>query len=88
MIVDVHTHLPKYKQSVKIEEPKYYTARPNRSINMDALCWEDHFQAMKSVDKAIVFRITEGKEDVNDLVAEYVSLHLQKSISVPKLPSL
>lgn len=80
MIVDIHTHLPKHKRPVKVKEPSYYTARPGHLIDTDALCWEDHFNAMKSVDKAVVFEITYGKEDTNDLVAEYVSLHPEKLI--------
>jgi predicted TIM-barrel fold metal-dependent hydrolase len=80
LIVDVHTHLPEHRQRVKVEKPKYYTARPGVSIDTEALCWEDHFNAMKSVDKAIVFKIAHGKEKVNDSVAEYVNLHSQKII--------
>lgn len=79
MIVDVHTHLPKNKRPVKTEKPKYYTARPHHPINLEALSWEDHFEAMKSVDKAIVFGISLGKS-MNDAIAEYVGLHPQKFI--------
>jgi predicted TIM-barrel fold metal-dependent hydrolase len=80
LIVDIHTHLPKQKLALKDKEPSYYTARPGYSINVDALCWEDHFNSMKSVEKAIVFEIADGQININDLISEYVSLHPQKMI--------
>jgi predicted TIM-barrel fold metal-dependent hydrolase len=80
LIVDVHTHLPEHKNPIKIEKPKYYTARPGRLINFEALCWEDHFKAMKNVDKAIVMPSAFGRKDLNDAVAEYVKLHREKFV--------
>ncbi|MFB0503352.1 MAG: amidohydrolase family protein [Candidatus Bathyarchaeia archaeon] len=81
LIVDVHTHLPRHKQRVTVESAEVYRARPGHPVNMNALCWEDHFEGMKSVDKAIVFGIfRKGMENINDAVAEYVGLHPEKLI--------
>lgn len=72
MIVDVHTHLPKHRHPVQVEKPQYYLARPGHPVNMD-LSWDDHYRAMKNVDKAIVC----GRADD---VAEYVNMHPEKLV--------
>jgi uncharacterized protein len=68
MIVDVHTHLPKHKRPVKVDNPTYYTARPGHPVSED-LCWDDHLRAMEAVDGAIVCGT--NPEDVS----EYTKLH-------------
>jgi len=81
MIVDVHTHLPRNRQPAKSEKPKYYTARPGHPIDMDALCWDDHYKAMRNVDRAIVFGLSFGRDKhENDNVAEYVRMYGGKFI--------
>lgn len=93
MIVDVHTHLPKYKERAleKSENEKReseYSVRLRRGRALGPISdegrtsWEDHYKAMEVVDKAIVFGIArQGDEiNVNDTVAEYVKMHPNKMI--------
>ena len=93
MIVDVHTHLPQYRERAKGKakndkrEHEYrMRIRKNRSIgpisDEGRTSWEDHYDAMKFVDKAIVFGIARlgAEQNVNDLTAEYVKIHPDKMI--------
>lgn len=57
MIIDTHTHTPKYKGQIPLEEIKYNTVgRPDRPIK-GPVNWTEYLEAMKPVDKAIVFGI-------------------------------
>jgi len=91
MIVDVHTHLPQYKERAqdKAENDKRESeyrkeARRGRAIgpisDEGRTSWEDHYDAMKVVDKAIVFGIAKpsAEENVNEITAEYVEMHPKK----------
>jgi len=93
MIVDVHTHLPRYKKRAEDEaennrrEEEYREAiRKNRSVgpisDEGRTSWEDHFDAMRPVDKSIVFGIARPgtARNVNDETAEYVKAHPDKMI--------
>jgi predicted TIM-barrel fold metal-dependent hydrolase len=93
MIVDVHTHLPKYKERAEnkaeneTREREFRVAvRKSRTLGTISeegrTSWTDHFEAMKIVDKAIVFGIARyGKtQNVNDVIAEYVKKHPNKII--------
>lgn len=93
MIIDVHTHLPRYRRRArdrtendKRESEFRRGIRKNRAIgpisDEGRTSWEDHYDAMKIVDKAIVFGISiaQAKDNVNDLTAEYVSMHPKKMI--------
>lgn len=93
MIVDIHTHLPKFKkraknknENKKREEEYRIRVRTGRAVGPISeegrTSWEDHYEAMKVVDKAIVFGIARygEKENVNDVVYEYVKKHKNKII--------
>jgi len=93
MIVDVHTHLPPYKKRAKDKvendgrESDYrIRVRRGRAIgpisDEGRTSWEDHFDAMKAVDKAIVFGIARygTNINVNDITVEYVKMHPEKMI--------
>lgn len=96
MIVDVHTHLPRYKRRAKDESLNELREKELREkiLRFQGPCWdrlvkpfrgsswEDHYEAMRVVDKAIVFGIARVGEEVNvnDEVAEYVSMHPEKMI--------
>jgi len=93
LIVDVHTHLPKFREKAKDKEENDRREREhrekirrNRAIGVitdeGLTSWEDHWDAVSVVDKAIVFGIAYlgDKENVNDIVAEYVALHPNKII--------
>jgi len=89
VIVDVHTHLPRYKESVSPEEVRYNTvARPDRAVRTP-VTWGEYLEAMEPVDKAIVFgiaRVRRGEgtdaafslENPNDAVYEFVQAHPER----------
>ncbi len=91
MIIDVHTHLPKYKDAIPPEEVRYNTiARPDRAVRTP-VTWAEYMEAMEPVDKAIVFgiaRVQRGEgtdeafslENPNDAVYEFVQAHREKLI--------
>jgi len=72
VIVDMHTHLPRHRKAVKVDKPTYYMVRPGHPVSED-LCWDDHYQAMKCVDKAIVCGNAPD-------VADYVKMHPDRFI--------
>lgn len=60
MIVDTHTHTPKYRDEIPEEEIQYNTVwRPDRPVKVP-VNWEEYMKAMEPVDKAIVFGIAES----------------------------
>lgn len=62
MIVDAHTHTPKYKDSVPEQEIQHNTVwRPDRPVKVP-VDWSEYLEAMKAVDKAIVFGIAESPQ--------------------------
>jgi predicted TIM-barrel fold metal-dependent hydrolase len=81
MIVDVHTHTPKYKGEVPEEVIEYNTvARPDRAVKRP-VSWGEFMEDMKPVDKVIVFNMArEGEEDVNDSTAEFMRAFPDKVI--------
>jgi uncharacterized protein len=76
VIIDIHTHTPKYKGTVPAEEVRYNTAwRPDRPVQIP-LSWDDYMTAMQPVDKSVVFDIAGtsrawGIENPNDATAEF-----------------
>ncbi len=57
MIVDVHTHTPRYREPVAAEDDVLNAKwRPDQAKSIKP-SWADHTEAMKAVDKAIVFNI-------------------------------
>ncbi|MHA2394635.1 MAG: amidohydrolase family protein [Promethearchaeota archaeon] len=93
MIVDIHTHLPKYKKRAEDEvenqdreKESRFNIRRSRAIgpisDEGRSSWEDHYNAMDPVDKAIIFGVARyGDEiDVNTPIAEYVQQDPNKLI--------
>lgn len=57
MIVDVHTHTPQYRNPVPPEKVETYDKwRPDRPVRA-TFSWDDYIEAMRPVDRAIVFPI-------------------------------
>ena len=79
MIVDVHTHVSSFRKPVSEEEATYVHWRPHHPVRVP-VSWEEHYNAMSDVDKAIVFGIAHGKDVPNDFIAEYARLHPDKII--------
>ena len=90
MIVDVHTHTPTHRDSVPPDQVVVNTVwRPDRPVR--ATCtWADYLEAMAPVDRAVVFSIAYGPDqlaspsrepgrgpegNVNDRTAELVQSH-------------
>jgi predicted TIM-barrel fold metal-dependent hydrolase len=90
MIVDTHTHTPRYKDVVPEGERGVNTVwRPDRPVSWP-YTWGEYMEAMEPVDVAIVFNIareadgsdrlrTEGAT-VNDATAEFVRAYPDKLI--------
>jgi predicted TIM-barrel fold metal-dependent hydrolase len=86
MIIDAHTHTPKYKGDIPEAEIQYNTAwRPDRPVKTP-VNWAEYMKAMEPVDKAIVFGIArdaiaqEGEDSPNDATAEFVRAYPDKLI--------
>ena len=95
MIVDVHTHTPTHRDAVPPHEVVVNTVwRPDRPVRATGT-WSDYLEAMAPVDRAIVFSIAYGPEqlaappgepgrgpagNVNDRTAELVRSHPDKLI--------
>lgn len=94
MIVDVHSHTPRYRERV----PELSPARDRVALRPDrptprGYTWEQYVEVMRPVDRAIVFNIAsdpaapEGTEEylrqareVNDETAEFVRAHPGKFV--------
>jgi hypothetical protein len=85
MIVDVHTHLPKFRKRAEDEVKNREREKESRSnirrsraigsiSDEGRSSWEDHYEAMDAVDKAIIFGVARyGVDiDVNTPITEYV----------------
>ena len=81
MIVDAHTHTPKFRGEIPPAEIRTNTAwRPDRPVRTP-VNWAEYMQAMEPVDKAIVFGIArEGEDNPNDATAEFVRAYPEKLI--------
>jgi predicted TIM-barrel fold metal-dependent hydrolase len=86
MIIDVHTHTPKYKDEIPADEIQTNTTwRPDRPVK-SPVNWAEYMQAMETVDKAIVFGIArdaiarEDEDNPNDATAEFVRAYPDKLI--------
>lgn len=93
MIVDVHTHTPKYRGEIPEGEVQTNTAwRPDRPVKTP-VNWAEYMQAMEPVDRAIVFGIARDaiarerdalalarEEDTNDATAEFARAYPDKLI--------
>lgn len=83
MIIDCHTHLFRYPDDYGKEFIEDY--RRIWDISLDSLKYseEDHFNAMKAVDRAIVFGLRSRALHMNtsnDFIARYVNAHSDKII--------
>jgi len=81
MIVDVHTHVGEIKHYNKFYLEESLKMRMDTSGIATTL--DEHWEAMKSVDKAIVLAYRSDNEGVNipnDYVASYVKEHKEKLI--------
>jgi predicted TIM-barrel fold metal-dependent hydrolase len=89
MIIDVHTHPPRYRTREEVSEGNQAPAwRPDKGVSL-AQTWDDYTEAMKPVDRSIVFKIASWDADplavredsgihgsapqINDEVAEFVT---------------
>ena len=82
MIIDTHTHTPRYKDQVPKEERVLNTvSRPDRGVYW-AVNWAEYMRAMEPVDKSIVFNIAQkvGDTSINDTTAEFVRAYPDKLI--------
>jgi predicted TIM-barrel fold metal-dependent hydrolase len=81
MIVDAHTHTPKYEGEIPADEVRFNAAwRPDRPVKTP-VNWAEYMQAMEPVDKAIVFGIArESEGNPNDATAEFVRAYPDKLI--------
>ena len=90
MIIDTHTHTPRYKETVPASERVLDTvSRPDRGVYW-AVNWAEYMEAMEPVDKAIVFniareaRMDDGLLDVfvfKGLGFPYAARHLVKIVT-------
>ena len=93
MIVDMHTHLPRHRERAKDKAEndkrehefriRIRTGRATGPISDEGrTSWEDHYDAMKPVDKAVVFGIARhgAEPNVNDITAEYVKMYPDKMV--------
>jgi len=84
MIVDAHTHTPTHVNAVPKEEERWATVnRPDRAVKMTT-SYEEYFEAMRPVDRAICFGIAMLHEqlsvDVNNAVAALAAASNGKAI--------
>ena len=80
MIVDVHTHLPKVRETVADSKADMVrNVRPDRAFKGN-ISWEEYREAMELVDRTIVFGIARGGENPNDETAAFASAHPDKVI--------
>ncbi|MHC4537163.1 MAG: amidohydrolase family protein [Planctomycetota bacterium] len=81
MIVDVHTHTPRYKEEVPADKVKINTVgRPDRAVKTTCT-WDEYFSAMEGADRCIVFSIKmKDQESPNQRTAEFVHAYPQKLI--------
>src|SRR5690349_8351764 len=65
MIVDVHSHTPRFRDAASVPTSLRAMAswRPDQP-NRTAYTWDDYLAAMKPVDRAICFNIAAGRADV------------------------
>jgi len=87
MIVDVHTHIEKDDDQSRRDLEEF---KKIRGLGPDfdqtwayGMNWDNHWQAMAPVDKAVVFcarPYPDSPTQRNDYLAEYVSLHPDKLI--------
>jgi predicted TIM-barrel fold metal-dependent hydrolase len=80
MIIDVHTHTPQYKKDIPENEVVFDTvSRPDRPVKRP-VNWAEYMEAMKPVDKAIVFGIAREEHNPNNATAEFVHAFPEKLI--------
>ncbi len=83
MIIDYHTHIFR-KEDVPNDAEECNTKVTGSTVPMH-IEPEQHWEAMKDVDKALVFgskSIAMGYHSSNDYIGEYVSSHSEKLIGV------
>ena len=65
MIVDVHTHPPRYRELPDgVEEEFYDVWRPDRAVKTTT-CWDDYMEAQKPAEVSIVFSIAVDPKDMS-----------------------
>jgi predicted TIM-barrel fold metal-dependent hydrolase len=81
MIVDVHTHTPRYKDKVPADKVKINTVgRPDKAVKVTC-SWDEYLKAMAGADKCIVFAIKmKGEDNPNRGTAEFVRAYPDKLI--------
>lgn len=81
MIIDIHTHTPPYRDKVPEEEMTVNPMwRPDKAMS-STYNWDDYLEAMKPVDRVIVFNIAFRPTDrPNEQTAEFVKAHSEKFI--------
>ncbi len=96
MIIDVHTHPPRYRTRAEVDHvPDAPAWRPDKGVEL-IQTWADYTDAMKGVDRSIVFKIASWEEDphalhedsgihgsaprINDETAEFVRSQKGKAI--------
>lgn len=96
MIVDVHTHLPPYKDAVPADVLETNTKwRPDRPVQIP-VSWDDYLEAQKPADVSIVFHIARMDEEgfpdhswyegnLNDATATFVRAHPDRLIGFMSL---
>ena len=96
MIVDVHTHLPNYKEAVPAGVRESNTKwRPDRPVEIP-VSWDDYLTAQKPADVSIVFHIARMDEEqypdhswysgnLNDATATFVAAYPERLIGFMSL---
>ena len=96
MIVDVHTHPPRYRDPLDDVEEEFNTVwRPDRPVKTTT-CWNDYMEAQKPAEISIVFSIAVDPSDMsrdqergddawhdgnlNDQIAAFVRAHPDRLI--------
>lgn len=96
MIIDVHTHLPAYKDVVPAQKLEFHSKwRPDRPVQIP-VSWDDYLEAQKPADVSIVFHIARMDEqyypdaswysgNLNDATATFVGAYPEKLIGFMSL---
>ena len=97
MIIDVHTHTPKFKDAVPDDEVSVNAVwRPDRAVKVP-VCWDDFLEAQKPADRSIVFNIArlpdetpagdtgEDDGDINDATAAFAGAYPDRLIGFMSL---
>jgi uncharacterized protein len=97
MIIDAHTHTPRFKDAVPESEKTVNTAwRPDRPVAVP-VCWSDYLEGQKPAEKSIVFNIARQPDaaeeesldwysgDQNDATATFANAYPKRLIGFMSL---